>query len=83
MVNILKFGRKKSCRCFCVVLREEREARVARRPTKFSVVSYCSQRRILECKSDKVLNLALLCDEMVWGSEGKSPRILSLALDEE
>ena len=31
-------------------------------------------------ESDKVLNLALLREEMVWGSEGKSPHILSLAL---
>ena len=30
-----------------------------------------------------VLDLALLCEEKVWGSEGNSPRILSLALDED
>jgi len=30
-----------------------------------------------------VLNLTLLCEEMVWGSEGKSPYVLSLALDED
>jgi len=29
------------------------------------------------------VNLALLREEMVWGSEGKSHRILSLALDED
>jgi hypothetical protein len=66
-----------------MVLGEERKVRVARRPTTFSVGFYRSQTRILKMKSDKMLNLALLREEMVWGSEGKSPRILSLALDED